>query len=71
MKRIRLRLICKLEFSENQIMTKGVGGSTAAIDLAKLTSERDQAVAIGLAAMILVLLATLLLARILMRKVPR
>ncbi len=29
-------------------MTKGVGGSTAAIELAKLTAQRDQAVAIGL-----------------------
>ena len=29
-------------------MTKSVGGSTAAIELAKLTSQRDQAVAIGL-----------------------
>jgi Xaa-Pro dipeptidase len=29
-------------------MTKGVGGSTAVIELAKLTSQRDQAVAIGL-----------------------
>ena len=28
-------------------MTKGVGGSTAAIELAKLTAQRDQAVAIG------------------------
>jgi len=28
-------------------MTKGVGGSTAAIELAKLTEQRDQAVAIG------------------------
>ena len=29
-------------------MTTGVGGSTAVIELAKLTSQRDQAVAIGL-----------------------
>ena len=29
-------------------MTNGVGGSTAATELAKLTSQRDQAVAIGL-----------------------
>ena len=29
-------------------MAKGVGGSTAAIELAKFTSQRDQAVAIGL-----------------------
>ena len=29
-------------------MTKGVGGSTAVIELAKLTSQRGQAVAIGL-----------------------
>ena len=29
-------------------MTKGVGGSTAVIELAKLTSQRNQAVAIGL-----------------------
>ena len=29
-------------------MTKGVGGSTAAIELAKLTSQRHEAVAIGL-----------------------
>ena len=28
-------------------MTKGVGGSTAAIELAKLTEQRDQTVAIG------------------------
>ena len=29
-------------------MTNGVGGSTAATELAKLTSQRGQAVAIGL-----------------------
>ena len=29
-------------------MTNGVGGSTAATELAKLTSQRDQTVAIGL-----------------------
>ena len=29
-------------------MTKGVGGSTAAIEVAKLNAQRDQAVAIGL-----------------------
>ena len=29
-------------------MTNGIGGSTAATELAKLTSQRDQTVAIGL-----------------------